>query len=197
MFATDTYTPLAQHLKQQTAVEHLALEDLIVPQIKAIHSMSDYAQLLQLFYGFNKPVEVAIHQIIDSTILPDIDKRHKADLLLEDLNALGHIQPPSLCTDTPAINNIEDAFGALYVLEGSTLGGKSITQMLLKTNLGLQANQLQFFNAYGKETGPMWLSFLSRLNNFTTEDQQNIIIDTAKETFIKFKHWILQQVQQP
>lgn len=196
MFASETYTPLAQQLKEQTLVEHLALEDLIVPQIKAVHSINDYAQLLHLFYGFNKPVEEAIQKIIHPAILPDITKRKKAHLLLEDLQVVTDTYNNTLCSDIPSITTLEQAFGALYVLEGSTLGGKSITQLLLKTSMGLQANQLRFFNAYGKETGPMWLSFLAKLNTFTLESQQAVIIETANETFIKFKQWIQLQVQQ-
>jgi len=46
----------------------VALEDLIVPQIKAGQTTNDYAQLLHLFYGYNKPVEEAIQKIIDSAI---------------------------------------------------------------------------------------------------------------------------------
>jgi len=197
MFATDTLTPLSQQLKEQTLAEHLALEDLIVPQIRNVQTANDYVQLLQLFYGFNKPVEEAIQKLIPSTLLLDINKRQKADLLLQDLQASATSQQPLLCTDLPAMETVEQAFGALYVMEGSTLGGKSITQLLLKTSIGLQPDQLRFFNAYGKETGPMWLSFLSTLNTFSSPEQQAIIIDTAKVTFIKFKHWILQQVQQP
>jgi heme oxygenase (biliverdin-IX-beta and delta-forming) len=132
MFAPETYTPLAQQLKEQTLVEHMALEELIVPQIKVIQSIDDYAQLLNLFYGFNKPVEDAIHSIIDSSILPDISRRQKADLLLEDLKALGYTKQSSDFAAIPSLHSIEQAFGALYVLEGSTLGGKSITQLLLK-----------------------------------------------------------------
>jgi heme oxygenase len=196
MFAAETHTPLAQQLKQQTLAEHLALEDLIVPQIKSVQSINDYAQLLHLFYGFNKPVEEAIQKVITPSILPDITKRQKADLLLKDLEAVNHSDQPSVCNDIPQIQSIEEAFGALYVMEGSTLGGKSITQMLLKTPVGLQPDQVHFFNAYGKETGPMWLSFLSQLNTFNAVQQQAVIIDTARETFIKFKNWILQQVPQ-
>jgi heme oxygenase len=196
MFAPETYTPLAQQLKEQTLVEHMALEELIVPQIKVIQSIDDYAQLLNLFYGFNKPVEDAIHSIIDSSILPDISRRQKADLLLEDLKALGYTKQPSDFAAIPSLHSIEQAFGALYVLEGSTLGGKSITQLLLKTNAGLQTHQMRFFNAYGKETGSLWMSFLSRLNTFNKEEQQAVIIEAARETFIKFKQWT-QQIQQP
>jgi len=197
MFATETHSPLSQQLKEQTLVEHLALEDLIVPQIRSVQTINDYIQLLNLFYGYNKPVEEAIQKRIPSSSLPDISKRQKADLLLQDLQASGNTQQPLLCADIPLIQSIEQAFGALYVLEGSTLGGKSISQLLLKTGIGLQSGQLRFFNAYGKETGPMWLSFLSTLNTFTSPGQQAIIIDTARETFIKFKHWIQQQAQQP
>ncbi|WP_066408229.1 biliverdin-producing heme oxygenase [Flavisolibacter tropicus] len=192
MFASETLTPLAQHVKKQTNAEHMALEDLIVPQIQSVQSVNDYAQLLSLFYGYNKPVEQAIHAIIDASVLPDIAKRHKAHLLVDDLKALGFSQTPKLCDNIPSIQSLEEAFGALYVLEGSTLGGKSITQLLLKTRLDLQPSHLRFFNAYGKETGPMWMAFLSQLNTFTSEAQQAMIIDAARETFIKFKQWILQ-----
>lgn len=192
MFAIETHPPLAQQIKQQTATEHMALEDLIVPQIQSVKSASDYAQLLSLFYGFNKPVERAIHAIIDTSVLPDITKRQKAHLLLEDIQALGYSQAPSLCEAIPSIHSLEEAFGALYVLEGSTLGGKSITQLLMKTEVDLQPHHLRFFNAYGKETGPMWIAFLSHLNTFTAEAQQATIIKAASETFIKFKQWILQ-----
>jgi len=196
MLAAEIHQPLAQQLKEQTLVTHMALEDLIVPEIKAIQSTDDYAQLLHLFYGFNKPVEDAIQKVIDPAILADITKRKKAHLLLEDLLGVTDKHNYTLCTDIPAIATIEQAFGALYVLEGSTLGGKSITQLLLKTNKGLQAEQLRFFNAYGKETGPMWLSFLTTLNTFTSVEQQAVIIKTANETFLKFKQWIHLQIQQ-
>lgn len=197
MFASETCTPLAQQLKEQTLVEHMALEDLIVPLIKSVQTTNDYAQLLHLFYGFNKPVEDAIQKLIAPSILPDIAKRKKAHLLQEDMQVVTNQYNGSLCTDIPAIHTIEQAFGALYVVEGSTLGGKSITQLLLKTGMGLQPHQLRFFHAYGKETGPMWLSFLARLNAYTAERQQAVIIETASETFTKFKQWIQLQVQQP
>jgi heme oxygenase len=196
MLSTNTLLPLAQSIKKETEAPHLALEELIVPQIQSVRSVIDYARLLHLFYGFNKPVEQAIQQIITPAILPDIQRRQKADLIVNDLESLGLPYPPITCDSSPEYTSVEQAFGALYVLEGSSLGGKSITQLLLKTNIGLSVNNMRFFNAYGKETGPLWMAFLNQLNTFVAEDQQQIIIQSANETFLKFKHWILQQAPQ-
>ena len=196
MLSTNTLKPLSQSIKHQTEVQHLALEDLIVPQIQAVQSIEDYARLLNLFYGYNKPVEEAIKKIIGAAILPDIKKRQKADLILSDLESLGLTLQPLISTSIPFIHTLEQAFGALYVLEGSTLGGKSITQLLLKTKIELQPQNMQFFTAYGKETGPMWMTFLNHFNTFAAEYQQRVIIETANETFLKFKLWIQQQAPQ-
>jgi len=116
-------------------------------------------------------------------------------LLLNDLTAIGFKEKPPVSEELPAIQTVEQAIGALYVLEGATLGGKSISQLLLKTGIGLQIENLSFFNAYGKETGPMWMQFLSYLNHYTTEAKQATIIQTANETFLKFKLWIQHNLQ--
>jgi len=49
----------------------------------------------------------------------------------------------------PQLASLGRAFGVLYVLEGSTLGGRHIA-LALEKRLGLTAgNGAMFFNAYG------------------------------------------------
>jgi heme oxygenase (biliverdin-IX-beta and delta-forming) len=149
--------------------------------------------LLRAFYGYFKPVEVAILQHVNNEILPDMEQRRKADFILKDLTSLkAHIMQLPLAINLPQISSTYHALGALYVLEGSTLGGRGITKMLLKNkSLQIQANQLQFFNGYGAATGTMWTAFVQVLNNLTLNRTENeILVAAANDTFLYFKNWL-------
>jgi heme oxygenase len=69
----------------------------------------------------------------------------------------------------PAIATKAEALGALYVLEGSTLGGR----MILKTlrSRGVSTDDLDFLNPYGKDARAQWRSFLKVLERETAHDQ--------------------------
>ena len=100
-----------------------------------------------------------------------------------------------ICCDLPMIDSTDRALGALYVLEGSTLGGRIIADMIAR-RLGLLTS-LEFFDSYGDETQNMWRSFKDFLNKPRTAEQQTKIIDAAKDTFITFKNWIGKHELQP
>jgi heme oxygenase len=58
------------------------------------------------------------------------------------------------------------AFGCLYVMEGSTLGGKIIYN-ILKKQLGLSDSAgASFFYGYGPATGEKWKTFGASLEAF-------------------------------
>jgi heme oxygenase (biliverdin-IX-beta and delta-forming) len=79
----------------------------------------------------------------------------------------------------------------LYVLEGSTLGGRGITRMLLKQCGALSLHHVTFFNSYGEKTGPMWLRFQEALNGLDyTESETAATVQAANDTFLNFKRWI-------
>ena len=84
--------------------------------------------------------------------------------------------------------------GALYVLEGSTLGGRYIAGMLVQQYPALQLQQLQFFTGYGARTGLMWTSFLERLNKFAVEEEAvRQMASAANQTFLHLKLWLTSQ----
>jgi len=186
---------VATLLKKNTTEQHLALEAVVEPQLQALKSKDDYAAFLRRFYGYFKPVESLIEKYINATVLPDIAQRRKAGLIVQDLTFSNtHIEALPLATQLPEISNTVEAFGALYVLEGSTLGGRGITRLLLKKEaLQLRPAEVRFFNGYGEQTGAMWTSFLKSLNQFTNNPaavQQQIA--TANDTFAFFKIWLQQ-----
>lgn len=187
---------VASLLKTETAQHHAETENYLVPHLQQIQSTTDYAAILGMFYGFFKPLEEQIADIISPDILPDISKRNKAHLAEEDLKIVNTApagEQLPVAKSLPSINNLRQAFGALYVLEGSTLGGRYIAKMLAKSPANLPTAAMSFFEGYGEATGPMWLAFQQKLNEFTGEDTPEIIA-AANETFIKMKAWMQTQL---
>ncbi len=194
MFPLETSIATAETLKKTTAENHAALEATIVLQLKTIHSKQDYAAVLKIFYGYFKPLEIRIEQFIDGSILPDLSERRKADFIINDLHFLGIKDSVEWCTDLPQITNANQALGALYVAEGSTLGGRGITKMLLKQTPEITLLALRFFGGYGENTGKYWIAFQKVLNEVTNPAAVAEMTAAANDTFIKFKQWT-QQVQ--
>lgn len=86
----------------------------------------------------------------------------------------------------------------MYVLEGSTLGGQVISQILMR-NLQEPAlpQALSFFNGYGADTQSHWDTFVHYLQGYNgSEAQQQRMLDAAADTFDKFKLWAIQQQEQ-
>lgn len=81
--------------------------------------------------------------------------------------------------------------GALYVMEGSTLGGRYIYKMLQgHPSLEVPVAALHFFNGYGEATSQRWKSFGAALNSLPLH--QDEIVRSAEETFRLFAQWIRQ-----
>ncbi len=82
------------------------------------------------------------------------------------------------------------AFGALYVLEGSTLGGQVIAKHIGR-QLGLTAERgCRYYAAHGRETGAMWKAFRLRLAEEATRDEADAIVISATATFDAMRHWL-------
>lgn len=85
----------------------------------------------------------------------------------------------------PAPANTPEALGMMYVLEGSTLGGRFILQQL--TEVGADISELAFLDPYGPETGRRWRSFLLVLERETEGDERRIA-DACRGARIAFEH---------
>jgi heme oxygenase len=193
MSLTLTRPTIAQILKHQTEAAHQDLEALMMPWLQGIATRADYALLLKGFYGYFAPLEDAIAPFITTDVLPDGAHRRKASSLLSDLSQMEvAVDELTLATRLPQIQSLPQALGALYVMEGSTLGGRGITKMLQKKEgLHLQLNNLQFFNGYGDGTGPMWTAFVNVLNSFCGTDAEVAqMVASANQSFLLFKTWL-------
>ena len=182
---------LSEKLKEHTKAAHLELERSLVQKIKAIRTTADYVEILVYFYRFFTPLEAAIFSQI-GTALPDAAQRRKSEWIVEDIQFLSPYRPPiSGSPVIPEIDNHPKAIGALYVMEGSTLGGQVICKMIAKQLALLNGQGLRFFSGYGEETLEMWGNFKKMINDGKwSREEEKEIIDTANRTFTLFKQSI-------
>jgi heme oxygenase len=186
---------ILERIKKETQENHLRMESssLMSKITNKTITLSDYLKILTKFYGFFHPLEIQLDQLSEiENFLPDYPQRRKAYSLSKDIEQLGEKGANCiLCNDLPSINNMSEAFGILYVMEGSTLGGRMISK-LLEEKLSLSAARgIQFFNGYGPLTGERWNTFRKSMVDFAeaTKDEDTII-KSANQTFHKFYNWI-------
>ena len=162
--------------------------------MRAIHNKHDYGKFLALFYSFFGGMEVKIKKHFDQAKLPDYDQRRKTSSLVRDLTYLNEKLPLLAQTNSlPRITNHFQALGALYVIEGSTLGGRIISKMLTEQLSMPGFFGMSFFNGYGDQTAIMWEVFKSALDLQSNNVGYDMIVQSANDTFTYFSLWFDEQ----
>lgn len=179
-------------LRKETKFLHDQIEQspLLKKIIDQKISLEEYRFLIKKFYNFIAPCEALINAL---PCKPIIAGREKTVLLEEDLRALGvidHVYSEKSWCSLPQLSEREHVLGYLYVMEGSTLGGQIITQML-QTQLHISVDQGgKFFYGYGKKTKMMWNNFCRDLNNVSDIALQDKIIQSARLTYNTLNEWL-------
>ena len=145
--------------------------------------LADYQDLIVRLYGFYVPFEAA------AAIGPDRSK-----WLADDLETLGLKRPLHAlpkCPHVPRFDNAHLRLGALYVVEGSALGGRDLARSLDQL-LGKDVTEgRQFFVGRGPGTGEAWRGYLAQLSAAPSRPSARAeIIKGAVETFAAFEHWL-------
>ncbi|MFD2896709.1 biliverdin-producing heme oxygenase [Sphingobacterium arenae] len=175
---------LNQNIKENTKEAHQTLEGVVVRQLKAVRSEADYADVLKNFYVYFQAVEKAIAPYITREVLPDYTERRNSSYIKSDIEELGGNVNNLPAATAPTVSNALEALSALYVLEGSIMGGPYIVQMLHKYGV---TKGTSFFSGYGEDTGKMWGAFVAVLNKYgENPEQQKRAIAVANETFARF-----------
>jgi heme oxygenase len=124
------------------------------------------------------PVERALEAANVAALLPDWFQRRRADLLLADLAELG-VDPPAP-VPPPALATQASILGAVYVLEGSRLGGA-----YLKRSLAPHAPRR--FLAAAQEAGA-WRKLLAKLDESLYERARvEAACESARQVFDRFE----------
>lgn len=180
----------SEELKMHTAKVHVELEQKLIPLIESVNTLPQYARLLQIFFGFYAPLEYRLLRVADIEKVTDGIQLRKADSLKNDILAIeSHAVDMVLCDDLPALSNVSSAWGVMYVLEGSTLGGKAIAKILRKKLGSDSAIPFSFFLHYGDETKEVWDQFNSKLDGASGLSKPDLL-SSAAETFVLFKSWV-------
>lgn len=185
---------LSAKIKEQTAGSHRQLESHpLFHNLNGKFEEKDYLLLLNKLYAYYDALEkMYVPFFIEQPTL-EISKRQRANVLAKDIqNRTGSF--PETASNKgmplPVIDSIWKATGALYVIEGSTLGGKFICQSLAQSGV-TPSNGSAYFSGYGEETGRMWKSFVQFMNEVaTTEEQEQQVMTTAENVFSTLHNWL-------
>ena len=172
-------------LKTQTASSHKRLEELPVSSyiLSPNMKMEDYAHYLQLMYDVHSDVEENIFPLLSATI-DDLKERAKKHLIEEDLFYLNYTKPVARNVFNTQNITIPFALGILYVVEGSSLGGRFILKNLETIDGLTEGRGVSYFGGYGNKTGSYWKTFLHLLMAHEEEyNVENEIIEGAIYAF--------------
>ena len=154
-------------LKAHTADSHKNLESLPVSASILSPNMriEDYCHYLSLMHDVHKSTEEVVFPLLTG-IITDLEERKKVSLIEQDLLSLKFSKTISTTIFQAADLTIPFALGILYVIEGSTLGGRFILKNV-SSNPQLSGNEgVSYFSGYRDKTGSYWKSFLNMLSEY-------------------------------
>jgi heme oxygenase len=215
----DSYTqPMdLERLRRETRPEHEATEATLSITSPTL-TLREYRRTLERFLRVMQAWETWSHANAPVRLQPLLAVRRRTPLLMQDLAALaaeadasGALKAESGDAETAVVKAFslplsgsqactesqrEAAFlGALYVVEGSTLGGQYIARHLQET-LGLTpAHGAAFFSGHGAETGRLWNEVKAELVALDDAEVE-IVIQAAKATFGFFRSVLAQSMTQ-
>lgn len=175
------------HTKIETNVFALKLKNKTL-------TMDDYIEWLQKMYFFHRPIEQTVAGFVEfAEYGVELSSRFRADAALCDLDRLGIAFDKNIKIDVriPSVTSFTEALGVMYVLEGSTLGGKVIAGMLNELFSDCQPLPTDYFYSRGENLIPMWMTYVEALNRFDINGQDtDILINSACETYSKLNDWL-------
>lgn len=113
-------------LRSGTAEEHQRVDALFIRF--DLGDIFDYTRFIRGQAAAFLPLEARLDAAGASAVVPDWDDRRRAHLLRQDLAALGEPVPATPADLSPMSE--AERLGAIYVLEGSRLGGRYLLRSL-------------------------------------------------------------------
>jgi heme oxygenase len=140
-------------LRAATRLHHEHIDALM--DLPRLHASGRYGAVLQAFDAFLAGWEPAVE-----AVLPQrrawLRARSRRPFLQQDLRWLGLPNPRA--APPPPLRSQACAWGSLYVIEGSALGGQVIVRSLAAAGLQPGAGAA-YFQGWGDTTGGMWREF--------------------------------------
>ncbi|MBV8915332.1 MAG: biliverdin-producing heme oxygenase [Acetobacteraceae bacterium] len=175
-------------LREATRAAHERLHGL--PEFASLAAgtldLAGYVALLSHLFGFHAPMEEAVADALGHTLDPHAWQR--VHLLRADLATLGVHDPDPLPRVEPPFFGKPGALGVLYVIEGSTLGGRQLARQL---NPLLDGTASRRFLLGGNEPGHLRWRTLCAMLDRVGADQACLdgMVAGAIGTFATFERW--------
>lgn len=181
---------LRRRLRMETADLHARLHRH--PGLSAAASgaidIDAYRALLMRLYGFHRAFESCIGAFAGTE-----ETLTRSQLLASDLATLGVGRETRdslpLCDGLAPITRAAEALGALYVVEGSALGGARIAHALRAGLLAQDGTGCRFFSNDGLLRRG-WENVLAGLNAIEDPGEEQTVIAAARATFQAFDAWM-------
>jgi heme oxygenase len=180
---------LLAELKAATAGHHSRVE-AAMPSLDQLATPGGYAAALRALHAFHAAWEPAIWRTPGVAEAGLGGGREKLGLLERDLRALG-IRPFPVLPPTPAPGEVAAALGALYVLEGASLGGRIIHRRVAGPLGVTPEHGAAYYHGYGDETGERWKAFGRAVTRFADETgSESRVVAGAVACFAALEAWL-------
>jgi heme oxygenase len=190
---TSTTTPdsgpaeeLLVRLRRETSGLHRKVEEMTdLPG--SVSTREDYVRLLGRLHGFHTAVEARLADSCWAAGWLDLEialpAHRRAHLLSADLESIGAV-PEKAAVRLPELDNIGQALGCLYVVEGSSLGGRVLAPAFRAV---LGDVPTAFFDSDERMHPHPWRSVMAGLRRFDlTAGSADDVVLGAQETFLAF-----------
>ena len=195
----DSTLSVMRRLREETSDLHSHAESRTLQReiAKGTIEQSTFVAYLGQLYAVHDALESALrdvegrHAAISALATPE---RMRVPDLERDLDFYGADREQLEVGDAAGrfISLVEDVrvsqpvalLGALYVLEGSTNGGRFLAKVL-RESWGLDGNKgVSYFDPYGEEQGPVWAAFKREMEGASFEARhEDAIVEMARKTF--------------
>ena len=175
---------VSEYLKQNTAEFHDAAEKLFNSKkiFDRTFTLEDYKKIIGRNYLMLLHSEDKIFSRLSEKFSEklQLEERKKLPLIEQDLKSLDLDHQKA--TEELSFSSENEALGAMYVIEGSTLGGNVSAKQLSKTE-GFDDVTFNFFGCYRENTGSMWKNFKEVLDREVSEKNYDEVLSGAKKLY--------------
>ena len=176
-------------LKASTSEEHQSVEDCL-PLMRPDLKRDEYVAVLKRLYGFVAAWEMLTNKRFVGPLRTEALSRQRLPLLRDDLQFLGTSPDQNAHPQLPIFDGDAELLGAMYVMEGSRLGGQLIARHVRKTLRLDNSRGCSFFEGSGVKTGEQWKDFVEILRVQIDDSDSERAILGAKKMFRSFDQWM-------
>lgn len=183
--------PFLQRLREATARSHEALHHnaMLRPMAEGCVTVGEYRKLMLRFLGYYRTLDPIL--ISAGSALADrsagLSYEPRSPFFERDLCALGtDLLTVTECTEQPAIATWPAFAGALYVIEGSSLGGSTLERAAARS---VRPEARSYWIWCRENCGDRWRMTRQALTHLETTEAKNEAIEAAEATFDTMLNW--------